>query len=310
MGVFSATASAIRKSLTRTRQALGRPIRRLVAGRQLGDEVIAEIEAALITADVGVACTGAIIDELREAHRKGRVTEAEETLAFLKSRLRARLQPGAAALRFAATGPSVILVAGVNGSGKTTSVAKIAKALRDDGRQVVLAAADTFRAGAVAQLEIWSQRLGVDIVKGEQGGDPAAVVFDAADAALARNADVLLIDTAGRLHTQSNLMRQLTKIRDVAARKIPGAPHEVLLVLDATAGQNAIAQARQFQAAIDVTGIFLAKLDGTAKGGIVVAIADELGIPVKLVGVGERPDDVEIFDPETFVEAIFAEGDA
>ena len=307
MGVFSATASAIRKSLTRTRHALGRPLRRLLAGGTLSDELVDEIEASLIKADIGVACTRAVIDELREAYRAGQVAQPDDALAFLKRRLKERLAGTAGVMTLAATGPSVVLVAGVNGSGKTTSVAKIAKALRDDGRRVLLAAADTFRAGAVAQLEIWAQRLGLDIVKGQQGSDPAAVVFDAAEAATARGCDVLLIDTAGRLHTQGNLMRQLTKIRDVAARKIKGAPHEVLLVLDATAGQNAIAQARQFQAAIDVTGIFLAKLDGTAKGGIVVAIADELGIPVKLVGVGERPEDVAVFDPETFVEALFGE---
>ncbi len=172
---------------------------------------------------------------------------------------------------------------------------------------MLLAAADTFRAGAVAQLEIWSERLGVDLVKGTQGADPAAVAFDAAEAALARGSDVLLIDTAGRLHTQRNLMEQLTKIRRVVTKKIPDAPHEVLLVLDATSGQTAIAQAEEFKKAIDVTGIFLAKLDGTAKGGIVIAIQDALDIPVKLVGVGETPEDVEPFDPDTFIDAMFTD---
>jgi fused signal recognition particle receptor len=200
----------------------------------------------------------------------------------------------------------VVLVVGVNGVGKTTSVAKIAKSLKDEGRSVLLAAADTFRAGAVAQLTEWSNRLGIDIVKGKAGADPAAVAYDAADAALARGSDVLLVDTAGRLHTQDNLMRELTKIRNVLAKKIPGAPHEVLLVLDATSGQNAVQQARLFAAAAGVTGIFLAKLDGTARGGIVVAIREELDVPVKLVGVGERPEDVQPFDPEAFVEAMFA----
>jgi fused signal recognition particle receptor len=205
------------------------------------------------------------------------------------------------------TPPTVILVAGVNGSGKTTSVAKIAKSLRDEGRSVLLAAADTFRAGAVAQLATWAARLGVEIVKGAPGADPASVAFDAAAAARARGCDVLLIDTAGRLQTQEPLMRQLTKIRDVVARKIEGAPHEVLLVLDATTGQNAIRQAEEFKKAIDVTGIFLAKLDGTARGGVVLAIREALGIPVKLVGVGETPDDVEPFDPDAFIEAMFEE---
>ena len=200
-----------------------------------------------------------------------------------------------------------ILVCGINGAGKTTSVAKIAATLRSQGRSVLLAAADTYRAGAVAQLSIWAERLGVDVVKGQQGADPAAVTFDAVDAAVARGVDVLLVDTAGRLHTQDHLMRQLSKIRNVIARKIPGAPHETLLVLDATSGQNAIQQARVFRESAQVTGIFLAKLDGTARGGIVVAIRDELDVPVKLVGVGETPADVQPFDPDRFVEAMFAE---
>ena len=202
--------------------------------------------------------------------------------------------------------PTVVLVVGVNGVGKTTSVAKIARSLKDEGRTVLLAAADTFRAGAVAQLTVWSERLGIEIVKGKAGADPAAVAFDAADAAIARGVDVLLVDTAGRLHTQDNLMRELSKIRNVLAKKIPGAPHEVLLVLDATSGQNAVQQARLFGAAAGVTGIFLAKLDGTARGGIVVAIREELDVPVKLIGVGERPEDVQPFDPDRFVEAMFA----
>jgi fused signal recognition particle receptor len=198
----------------------------------------------------------------------------------------------------------VILVAGVNGVGKTTSVAKIGKALLDENRSVLLAAADTFRAGAVSQLSTWADRLGIDIIKGEQGSDPAAVTYDALVAALARNVDVLLIDTAGRLHTQEPLMRQLEKIQAVTAKKIENAPHEVLLVLDGTQGQNTLIQAKRFSESINVTGIFLSKLDGTARGGIVFAIEDETGIPVKLVGIGERPEDVEPFDPETFVDAL------
>jgi fused signal recognition particle receptor len=199
----------------------------------------------------------------------------------------------------------VVLVVGVNGSGKTTSVAKIAKALRDQGRSVLLAAADTFRAGAVAQLAIWADRLGVDIVKGSPGADPASVAFDAATAALSRGVDTLLVDTAGRLHTQEGLMRELGKIRAVIAKRIPGAPHETLLVLDATTGQSAIAQARIFKDTAQVTGLFLAKLDGTARGGSVVAIREAVGVPVKLVGVGETPEDVQPFDPEAFVDALF-----
>jgi fused signal recognition particle receptor len=247
-----------------------------------------------------------IVDELRAEFRSGRVPRGEDAIEFLKQRLKARMGTGDRAIAVAAAKPTVVLVVGINGAGKTTSVAKIAKSLRDDGRTVLLAAADTFRAGAVAQLETWSKRLGVDIVKGTQGADPAAVAFDAADAAIARGVDVLLVDTAGRLHTQDHLMRQLTKIRNVIAKKIPGAPHEILLVLDATSGQNAVNQAKAFKEACDVTGIFLAKLDGTAKGGIVVAIREALDVPVKLVGVGETPDDVQPFDPDRFVEAMFA----
>jgi len=255
---------------------------------------------------VGVTTTTALVDELRTAYREKRIAEGDDVLPFLKERLKTRWADVDRGLAVAETGPTVILVAGVNGVGKTTSVAKIARSLLDDGRTVLLAAADTFRAGAVRQLMIWGERLGIDVVTGAAGADPASVAFSAIDAAIARGVDVLLIDTAGRLHNDPALMRELTKIRDIVARKVPGAPHEVLLVLDATQGQNALNQARDFQRAVDVTGIFLAKLDGTAKGGIVLSIRDALGIPVKLVGVGETVEDVEPFEPETFVEAMFA----
>jgi fused signal recognition particle receptor len=203
--------------------------------------------------------------------------------------------------------PTVVLVAGVNGVGKTTSIAKIASAYAQQGKSVLLAAADTYRAGAVEQLATWAQRIGVDIVRGDGGADPASVAFDGAQAALARNVDVLIVDTAGRLHTDEGLMRELTKIHAVIQKKIPGAPHEVLLVLDATQGQNALVQARRFSESIPVTGIFLAKLDGTARGGIAVAIHDELGVPIKLVGTGERVEDVEGFDSRIFVEGLVGE---
>jgi fused signal recognition particle receptor len=307
MGLFTASLSVIRRGLARTREALGRSLRGLLLGRALSDELITEIESRLITADVGVRATRSAIDGLRAAYRAGDITRGEDALEYLKGQLKSRWGKADRALATAPSPPTVILVAGVNGSGKTTSVAKIAKSLQADGRSVLLAAADTFRAGAVAQLEIWAHRLKVELVKGAAGADPAAVAFDACQAAMARGVDVLLIDTAGRLHTQDNLMRQLTKIRDVVARRIPGAPHEVLLVLDATSGQNAIQQAALFKQAINVTGIFLSKLDGTAKGGIVIAIRDALDVPVKLVGVGETPEDVEAFDPEAFIEAMFAE---
>lgn len=305
MGLFRSTISAIRKGLTRTRDVMTTDVRTLLRGQWLSDATIDELERMLITADVGVKATTAIIDELRTAYKEGRVKRGDEAIDLMKNHLKSRWHDSSPALAVATKPPTVILVVGINGAGKTTSVAKIAKSLRDEGRTVLLAAADTFRAGAVAQLEIWSQRLGVELVKGKAGADPASVAFDAAEAALARKVDVLLIDTAGRLHTQENLMRELTKIRDVVAKRIAGAPHEVLLVLDATSGQNAIAQAEIFKRAIDVTGIFLAKLDGTARGGIVIAIRDALNVPVKLVGIGERPDDVEPFDSVAFIDALF-----
>lgn len=306
MGLFRAAIKKIRQGLSRTREVFSGGLRGLLFGRSLSEELIDEIETYLITADVGVKTTTEIIANLRREFRSGRVSRGEDAITYLKEQLKSKWRDGSRALAVSTTKPTVILVAGINGAGKTTSVAKIAKSLRDEGRSVLLAAADTFRAGAVEQLEIWSRRLGVDLVKGKAGADPAAVAFDAADAALARGVDVLLIDTAGRLHTQDNLMRQLTKIRDVVAKKIPGAPHEVLLVLDATSGQNAVNQANIFNKAIDITGIFLAKLDGTAKGGIVLAIHDALSVPVKLVGVGETPDDVEPFDPDAFIDAMFS----
>lgn len=303
---FRKAVEAIRKGLQKTAEVLGAGFRSILHGRALSEELIDEVERTLVSADVGVKAAREIAADLRAEFRSGRVPRGEDAIEFLKARLKERLGSGARSIATAPSRPTVVLVVGINGAGKTTSVAKIAKSLRDDGRTVLLAAADTFRAGAVAQLETWSRRLGVDIVKGAQGADPAAVAFDAADAAIARGVDVLLVDTAGRLHTQDNLMRQLTKIRNVIAKKIPGAPHETLLVLDATSGQNAVAQATAFKAACDVTGIFLAKLDGTAKGGIVVAIRDALDVPVKLVGVGETPDDVQPFDPDAFVEGMFA----
>lgn len=305
MSIFRSTFSALKRGLQKTAEAFGAGLRTLLHGRRLSEEVIDEIETRLISADVGVKATREVIDELRREFRAGRVDRGEDALEFLKRSLKSRWSNADRSLAVAPTPPTVILVAGINGSGKTTSVAKIANTLRSEGRTVLLAAADTFRAGAVKQLETWSERLGVSIVRGAQGADPAAVAYDACEAAMARGVDVLLIDTAGRLHTQEHLMRELTKIRNVVAKRIPGAPHEVLLVLDATSGQNAIRQAEFFKKAIDVTGIFLAKLDGTAKGGIVIAIRDALDVPVKLVGVGERPEDVEPFRPDEFIEAMF-----
>jgi len=305
MGLFGLSVRKVKQGLSKTRDVLSTDVRVLMRGRVLTDDLLDELEAKLLRTDIGVKPTMRIMDHLREAHRQNRIKSGDEALEFIKNELIGYWPEADRSLHFNPDGPTVILVAGINGAGKTTSIAKIGKNLKDSGRSVMLAACDTFRAAAVEQLEIWSDRLGIEIVKGKQGGDPAAVAFDACAAAKSRGFDVVLVDTAGRLHTQEHLMRQLTKIRDICAKQIPGAPHEVILVLDATTGQNAINQARLFKEAIDVTGVFLAKLDGTARGGIVVAVREELGIPVKFIGVGETPDDVEPFDPQAFVEAMF-----
>jgi len=265
-----------------------------------------ELEELLIQADVGVETTVALVERLREGVDKEGSREARAIREMLKGDLKGvvTLKEGP---RYEEDGLWVILVVGVNGSGKTTSIAKLARYHQDRGRRVLLAAADTFRAAAIDQLEIWGQRLGVDVVAHQPGGDPGAVVYDAIEAGRAREADLLIIDTAGRLHTKYNLMEELKKLRRVAAGRIPEAPQEVILVLDATTGQNALTQAKYFQEAVEVTGVFVAKLDGTAKGGMVFAIAKELGIPIQYVGTGERLEDLAEFDAEEFVEGLFAE---
>ena len=307
MAFLKGAISKVRKGLTRTREVLTGGmggLRNFLAGRKVDDELLRELEARLIQADVGVKTATRLVGDLRTEWKAGRVDTGEQATERLKSQLADLWPEQDRTLRFAPSGPTVILVAGVNGAGKTTSIAKLSQYLTAQGKSVILAACDTYRAGAVRQLEIWSERLGVQIVKGAQGGDPAAVAFDACEAALARNADILIIDTAGRLHTQDPLMRQLTKIRDITTRKIDGAPHETILVLDATTGQNAVQQALKFTDAIDVSGLFLTKLDGTTKGGVVVAVHDQTSIPVKFIGVGETPQDIEPFDPDVFVEAL------
>ena len=306
MGLFKSVVSRLKKGLDRTRESFVGGLRTLLSGRALDDTLIDDLERALIQADVGVRTTQALIKDIRADYKAGKLTKGEDVLEYLKAELKTRWPAADRELAMAESGPTVILVTGVNGAGKTTSIAKLCGQLRSEGKTVLLGACDTFRAGAVRQLEIWAERLGVEVVKGQQGGDPAAVAFDACSAAKSRGVDVLILDTAGRLHTQDPLMRQLSKIRSVAGKQIDGAPHETLLVLDATAGQNALRQAEEFADAAGVTGIFLAKLDGTAKGGIVVAIREATDIPVKFVGVGETPEDLEPFDPERFVEAMFA----
>jgi fused signal recognition particle receptor len=264
-----------------------------------------ELEKRLYLADVGTAATAEIVERVRQAFLDKEITGDLEV--FVKEQLRGLLSGSETGLRLNPAGPTVVMVAGINGSGKTTSIAKLARNCQEDGKRVMVAACDTFRAAAVEQLTIWSQRLGCDIVKSQPGSDPASVAHDACEKAKARGFDVLIVDTAGRLHTQAPLMRELEKIHRVVAKQIAGAPHEVLLVLDATTGQNAIIQAEMFTKAIRCTGIILAKLDGTAKGGAIFTIKQKLGLPVKYVGVGEQLDDLQPFDPDAYVEALFAE---
>ncbi len=306
MGIFTKTAEYFKDRLGKTRDRLSTSLSSVLSlGRNIDENLLDELEETLITDDIGIETTDKLISGLRTAFRSRQIATTDDIIPFLKEHIKSYWPHRDRQLRLAETGPTVILVAGVNGTGKTTSIAKLGFILSQNNKTVLLAACDTFRAAAVEQLTIWAERIGAQIIKHKAGGDPAAVAFDACQAAVARNADVLILDTAGRLHTKKDLMKQLTKMRDVVARKIPGAPNEVLLVLDATTGQNAIVQAKIFTEAIDVTGIFLAKLDGTARGGIVIAIKDQLDIPVKFVGLGEKLEDIAEFNPDTFVEALF-----
>lgn len=298
------------KGLSKTREKIGRSFRSILPfGRKIDDAVITQLEETMLADDMGPAVTARLVDEVRKAFKAGEIHETQEIIPFLQSKIVGYWPETDRQIHLAESGPTVILVVGINGSGKTTSVAKLCRHFHKQGKKVILAAADTFRAAAVAQLTEWARRLDVQIVKHDQGADPGAVTYDACEAALARRADVLIVDTAGRLHTQDHLMRELNKIQRVVEKKIPGAPHEVLLVLDATIGQNAINQAKMFGRHVKVTGLFLAKLDGSAKGGIVVGIHDQINVPVKFVGLGETPADIEPFDPATFAQALFAEAE-
>lgn len=309
MAFLKSILGGLKKGLEKTREAFVtgvRGLRSLLTGRRLDAALISELETRLLQADVGPKTTARLIDAIRADFEAGRIETGDQVLDYLKRELKAMWPPADRTLRLTQPGPSVIVMTGVNGVGKTTSIAKLTRRLQNEGKSVLLGACDTFRAGAVAQLQTWADRLNVPVVKGQQGGDPAAVAFDACAAAKSRNVDVLILDTAGRLQTQDPLMRQLTKIVSVVGKQIPGAPSEVLLVLDSTSGQNALRQAEEFSKAAGVTGIFLTKLDGTAKGGIVIAIREATNIPVKFIGTGETPDDCEPFDPEAFVDALFA----
>jgi len=310
MGLFD----KLKQGLQKTRRLLQTDVRDLFrAGEIVTDKQLEQFYARLIGTDMGVAAARAVLDELRDKFL-GRTVAIDELWQTVREKLKSLLRGTGetrwdvdnplSPLKFASSGTTVILVAGVNGVGKTTSIAKLTNLLQKQGKSVVLAAGDTFRAAAVEQLTLWSQRLGCDIVARPSGSDPASVAHAGCTRALETGADVLIVDTAGRLQTQQNLMKQLTKVQRVISEKIPGAPHEVLLVLDATTGQNGVSQAQHFSQAVTCSGLILAKLDGTAKGGIVVAIRQQMSLPVKYVGVGEQVDDLELFDPDAFVDAM------
>ncbi len=280
-----------------------------VMGGAMDEATLESLEERLLAADFGVPATLRLVDHVETLVRRGKVREGPELARALRDELKRILDESPdRELQAADAPPTVYLIAGVNGVGKTTSVAKLAHLLKEEGQSVMVAAADTYRAGAVEQLGVWAERIGVDFIRGQQRGDPAAVAFDAIDAAVARKTEVVLVDTAGRLHTNRGLMEELQKVDRVVRRRLDGAPHESLLVLDATVGQNAVNQARAFRDAIEITGLVLTKMDSTARGGIVVALQEEFGLPVKLVGTGEGVADLQTFDAEAFLEGVF-EGD-
>ena len=294
----------LKKGLTKTREFLSTDIEDLFSGgRKIDDDLLEELEERLITADIGVQTTMDLM--ARISRQSAAINDAAALKGVLKSEILQMIEANAPEFATAPATPHVIMVVGVNGVGKTTTIGKLAAHFTQAGNKVLIAAADTFRAAAIEQLTIWAQRAGAEIVRHKDGSDPAAVAFDAMEAALARGSDIVLVDTAGRLHTKVNLMEELKKIKRAVSKKQPEAPHEILLVLDATTGQNALSQARLFNEALDITGIALTKLDGTAKGGIVVSICSALNIPLKYIGVGEQIDDFQVFDPAQFVQALF-----
>jgi len=310
----SAPAAEVTESVSWYRRALSKSIELLrtdirdlwkTEGQLVDDDFLSELFATLVRTDIGGTTAGRIRDSIGETYRSRRI-ELADVMGVIRDQVGRTLKSEKAGLNRATTGPTVILVVGVNGSGKTTSIAKLASRLTREGNRVLLGAGDTFRAAAVEQLKIWSKRIGCEIVHGEHGADPGSVVFKTVQRAVSESFDVCILDTAGRLQTQSNLMQELEKIKRVVHKQIEGAPHEVLLVLDATAGQNAISQAKGFSEAAGCTGIVLAKLDGTAKGGVVVPIAEQFGLPVKFVGIGEKLEDLSVFDPESFAAALFS----
>ncbi len=304
MGFFTGWTDRLKQGLERSRQAIGQGLDGLLTlGRPVDEAMLEELEELLIASDLGAADAVDIVSRVRAEARRTGALSSQDVRALLRRLLEEALAGSAAPLDLS-TKPSVMLMLGVNGAGKTTSTGKLAASLRAEGKSVLLAAADTFRAAAVEQLEEWGRRAQVDVIRQGPGADPAAVLFDAVKAATARGVDVLLVDTAGRLHTKSNLMDELSKLKKVVSRQLPGAPHECLMVMEAPTGQNGIQQAKLFHEAVGLTGIVLTKLDGTAKGGIVVRIYRELGVPIKLVGTGEQIEDLQPFDPKSFVDGL------
>ena len=296
----------LKAGVQKTRAGLMEKIEDAVSGRkEIDADVLEELEYALITADIGSKTTAEILERIRERVARHLVGDAAELKGLIRQYLLEVLEATERPVPQIAEPPAVIMVVGVNGAGKTTSIGKLTRRLQSEGHSVLLCAADTFRAAAIEQLEVWAQRTGVDLIRQQPGSDPSAVMFDALQAGKARKIDYVIVDTAGRLHTKENLMAELQKMRRTAARVIPGAPHEVLLVIEATTGQNGLEQARKFTESCEVTGIILTKLDGTAKGGVVVAISRELGLPIRYVGVGEQLDDLLPFDPANFVASLF-----
>ncbi len=296
----------LKAGVQKTRAGLMEKLEDAISGRkEIDADVLEELEYALITADIGSKTTTEILERIRERVARHLVGDAAELKVLIREYLTEVLQATERPVPQVAEPPAVIFVVGVNGVGKTTSIGKLTRRLQSEGRTVMMCAADTFRAAAIEQLEVWAQRTGADLIRQQPGSDPSAVVFDALQAGKARKAGYVIVDTAGRLHTKANLMTELEKMRRTAARVIPGAPHEVLLVIEATTGQNGLEQARKFTESAEVTGIILTKLDGTAKGGVVVAISRELGLPIRYVGVGEQIDDLLPFEPETFVASLF-----
>lgn len=298
--------SRLKEGLARTREGFIGRVDRLVLGKKkIDDDLLEDLEEILITSDIGVQTTYRLIENVRKKVKRKELNNPDLLKEYLQGKILEILNTQESPLVITDSRPFVILVVGVNGVGKTTTIAKMANGFKEGGKSVILAAADTFRAAAIEQLEIWGERAGCKVIRHQNGSDPSAVVFDSIKAARARGVDVLIVDTAGRLHTKVNLMEELKKIQRIIGRELPGAPHEVLLILDATTGQNAISQAKLFKEAINITGIALTKLDGTAKGGVIVGISDELKIPLRYIGVGEKMDDLRVFDAREFVKALF-----